>query len=584
MYQKMLIFGKFRSTKTGGKMKKSKNVKRTLLSLLTITALCSSGFFMACSDSDDDSGNTTQNTGNNGSGNTGGNSSGTGSQPSTDPVTGGETEKDYTIADGTLTYKSTASLKNITLPAFDVTDADLFTLSFDAIFAEPSDGYDWTTQLLKTSDNYIITIPNLDPWNNTAETSAIKLKNGFPTMPGAYLANSLIYSSAFTGAKVAITVSLNKKDKTIVYTLNGKAWVVYSAAVWDGGIEEFITAFANALKAGTLSFNPNSLEYSSLVITKGQATNAEVKEILLEKATVTTDIAGLNGVISDIKGYAVYSDGSASTITQATEGLSLAYTNSQNEAVTQPDSEGKYTVKVTYGGVDTTFSLVIGSPNKVSGTGTVDDPYVLTTTFAETIQGKEGAIDGNKYQPESGTFNVAGPIDWKNPLSGKTLTGFTLSTDVYMTAGAQYDALLAFYKSGNTDAAGFLSIYENGNIRCNIGKFFESIGNTDDTATGALTVSAKTWTKVTVTVDTDGKVTYYKDGIAVDTSKITGYTGGGDITWTDLNTYLTSTATNIGIGVGCSWWKSGFVDAGNYLANIKVYSTALTAEQVAAIN
>lgn len=53
-------------------MKKSKNVKRTLLSLLTITALCSSGFFMACSDSDDDSGN---------------NGSGTVSQPSADSVT-----------------------------------------------------------------------------------------------------------------------------------------------------------------------------------------------------------------------------------------------------------------------------------------------------------------------------------------------------------------------------------------------------------------------------------------------------------------------------------------------------------------
>lgn len=215
--------------------------------------------------------------------------------------------------------------------------------------------------------------------------------------------------------------------------------------------------------------------------------------------------------------------------------------------------------------------------------GSVDHPYTLTTSYATTFSGKSGAIDCNKYQPASSTYNVAGPIDWKNPLSGKTLTGFTLSADVYMTAGAQYDALFAFYKSGNTDAAGFLSIYENGNIRCNIGKFFESIGNTDDTTTGALTVSAKTWTKVTVTVDTDGKVTYYKDGIAVDTSAITGYTGGGDMTWSDLNAYLTSTATNVGIGVGCSWWNSGYVDAGNYLANIKVYSTALTADQVAAI-
>ncbi len=216
--------------------------------------------------------------------------------------------------------------------------------------------------------------------------------------------------------------------------------------------------------------------------------------------------------------------------------------------------------------------------------GSVDHPYTLTTSYATTVSGKSGAIDCNKYQPESGTFNKAGKIDWKNPLLGKALTGFTFTADVYMTAGAHYDALLAFYISDNTGDGGFLSIYEDGNIRSNsTAGFFESIGNTEDATTGALTIPATTWTKVAVTVDTEGKVTYYKNGTAVDTSAITGYTGGGNVTWDGLNTYLTSSATNIGVGVGCSWWKSGYVDAGNYLANIKIYSTALTADQVAAI-
>lgn len=555
-------------------MKKSKNVKRTLLSLLTITALCSSGFFMACSDSDDDSDSTTQNTGNNGSG--------TGSQPSADPVTGGDAEKDYTIADGTLTYKSTANLKNITLPAFDVTDADLFTLSFNATLA--TDQGDWASAVVKTSDNYIVTLPNLDPWNNTASDSAITGKNAYPTASGAYLVNGLAYNSAFTGEKLAVAVSFNKTDKSIVYTLGGKAWVIYSAAVWDGGIEEFINAIANALKTGTLTFNSASLEYSDLVVTKGRVASAVTKELALESALVTSDKTSYLESIKAIKGYAIYSDGSSKTITLASEGITLSYTDSTGNAVESISEEGTYTVKVTYGGVDTTFSLVIGSPNSVSGTGTVEDPYVLTTTLAETIQGKEGAIDCNKYQPTAGTANAAGSIDWANPLTGKTLTGFTFTADVYMTAGAHYDALLAFYISGNTGEGGFLSIYENGNIRSNsTAGFFESIGNADAT-TGALTIPAGTWTKVAVTVDTEGKVTYYKNGTAVDTSTITGYTGGGDVTWDGLNTYLTSSATNIGVGVGCSWWKSGYVDAGNYLANIKIYSTALTADQVAAIN
>lgn len=558
-------------------MKKSRTLRRAVLSMLTISALCFSGFFTACSDSDDDSDNDTQNQEK---------EADTKSDPASEqPAKDDESEKtelDYTLTDTSLTYKDSANLKNITLPAFDVTDADLFTISLDATFA--TDQSDWTAQLLKTSDNYIITIPNLDPWNNTAEGSTIVGKNAFPTADGAYLANSLIYTSAFTGAKVAITVSLNKKDKTIVYTLNGKAWVVYSAAVWDGGIEEFITVFANALKAGTLSFNPNSLEYSSLVITKGQATNAEVKEILLEKATVTTDIAGLTGVISDIKGYAVYSDGSSSTITQATEGLSLAYTNSQNEAVTQPDSEGTYTVKVTYGGVDTTFSLVIGSPNKVSGTGTVDDPYVLTTTFAETIQGKEGAIDCNKYQSTT-THDTAATVSWKNPLYGldaSTLTsGITISMDVY-SANVEgvngYDALLTFFKAN--DPWNCLSVMEGGTVYINsgaIGGYFDNIES----------IKKGEWVKVSLVFGTDGTITYYQGATAIATAvgNLTEW-GAGTQGYSKVLSYFTETADNIAVGVGFSteFLLAGYVDAGSALANIKIYSSALTADQVAAIN
>ena len=221
--------------------------------------------------------------------------------------------------------------------------------------------------------------------------------------------------------------------------------------------------------------------------------------------------------------------------------------------------------------------------NTVSGEGTVASPYVLATSVAETLAKKENAIDCNKYMAQKDTANIAGAIDWENPLKGKTLTGFTLSAEVYMTEGAQYDGLLSFFKNGRTEDGGFLTIFENGNIRYNESGFFESIGNTDNTASGALTVTEKTWTKVAVTIGTDGTVTYYKDGVAVDTTKIDGYTGDKNVTWDAINTFLTSTCTDVGISVGTNWWKAGYVDPGDYIANIKIYSTALTAEQIAAI-
>ena len=563
-------------------MKKSKNVKRTLLSLLTITALCSSGFFMACSDSDDDSGNTTQNTGNNGSGNTGGNSSGTGSQPSVDPVTGGETETDYTIADGTLTYKSTASLKNITLPVFDVSDSELFTLSFNATLA--TDQSDWASAVVKTSDNYIVTLPNLDPWNNTASGSAITEKNAYPTASGAYLVNGLAYNSAFTGEKLSVTVSFNKTDKSIVYTLGGKAWVIYSAAVWDGGIEEFINAIANALKAGTLTFNSASLEYSDLVVTKGRVASAVTKELALESVLVTSDKTSYLESIKAIKGYAIYSDGSSKAITLASEGITLSYKDSTGNAVESISEEGTYTVKVDYGTASTTFSLVIGSPNKVSGTGTVEDPYVLTTTLAETIQGKEGAIDCNKYQSTT-THDTATTVSWKNPLYGldaATLTsGITVSMDVY---GANvdgvngYDALLTFFKAD--DAWNCLSVMEGGAVHINSGVIGGYFDNVDSVKKGE-------WVKVTLVFGTDGSISYYQGTtlIATASGALTEW-GAGTQGYSKVLSYFTETADNIAVGVGFSTelWLAGYVDAGSALANIKIYSTALTADQVAAIN
>lgn len=355
---------------------------------------------------------------------------------------------------------------------------------------------------------------------HTADVTSDVVQRGFDS---SKVADSLPVTLSYTKAGVTVKTEYNVKITNVIKSI--------------------------ALKTGDslYSFAPNGKDYS--VYGKSQA-----KMTVTFVDDSTDDVDATNAKFSDVTA-------TSATMTYSGKTATVALTK---KTISELWSLASVSELTTLGTIETT------------GTGTVADPYILSSGSA--------AIDCYANQPTKDTFNVAGPIDWSNPLSGKTLSGFTLSADVYMTKGAQYDALLAFYISGNTDAGGFLSIFENGNIRSNsTAGFFESIGNTDDASTGALTVPATTWTKVAVTVGTDGTVTYYKNGTAMDTSTITGYTGGGNVTWDGLNTYLTSTATNVGIGVGCSWWNSGFVGEKNYLANIKVYSTALTAEQVAAL-
>ena len=51
-----------------------------------------------------------------------------------------------------------------------------------------------------------------------------------------------------------------------------------------------------------------------------------------------------------------------------------------------------------------------------------------------------------------------------------------------------------------------------------------------------------------------------------------------------MNTFLTSSADTIGIDIGFSAWKSGYLLDGTYLSeDIRVYPTALTEDQVAKI-
>ncbi len=451
------------------------------------------------------------------------------------------------------TITKSGSVGKITLPPFAVDSSTGLSVEF-TFDGNMGSTTDWTSLILATEENIYVTIPNLDPYNTTNGDLKIKGKNAYPTITGATLYNGLAWNSA-QGASHKISIEFAKE--AVAYYLDDDAWILYGENVLGGNMAEFTNAFFESVSAGTCVFNQVELGMSDLSIVAGlkhgsaspYATVTELADLMSSLNTSNDAITALVNLCKDDLALLLLDDSTTAevkaTITKAFELAELAIPG-----------------------------------NDVSGTGTANDPYVLTTIRDETLAEKTDAIDCNKYMAAAATFNEAGTISWENPLKGKTLTGFTLSADVYMTAGAQFDGILSFFKKGNTADGGFLSIFENGNIRYNSDGFFESIGNE---GAGALTVAAQTWTQVTVTVATDGTITYYKDGVAVDTSAIVGYTGGVNATWESVNTFLTEFADTIGISVGTSWWKAGFVDAGNYIANIKVYSTALTAEQVAAI-
>ena len=446
-----------------------------------------------------------------------------------------------------------------------MSSSEIFTVSFNATF--DSSQIDWAAQILTTSDNFILTAPNLDPWNNTKSGSTISGKNAYPGASGSYLANSLAYNSAFTGESVAITVSFNKTDKSIVYTLGGKAWVVYTSGVWDGGIEEFITAVSDSLSAGTLKFNASSLSYSNLVITKGRASSATASEIALSSSSVTDSSDNWKSALESLSGVVVYSDGSADSIALTDENVTLSYKSGETSVEESAIAVGSYTVTVSCGDASTTVALTVTSnyENTVTGSGTVENPYVLGSTLAETLQGKEGALDAHKYQSYT-TLDTSAKLMWNNPIASTDIssTGWTVSVDFY-NADADtvngFDALLTFYGKGDEKGG----IYEGGATHWN-----DWAGNyTDDTSN----LSKGSWTKVTVVFGADGSVTRYM-GTTAYTETVTG-TGSALAANMAASKY-------VAVGVG-GIWDAGYVDANAAVANIKIYSTALSAEQVAAI-
>lgn len=163
-----------------------------------------------------------------------------------------------------------------TIPKFDVTDSEGFTVQFKATL--PSNTSDWDAKLLSYKGCYV-TIPNLDPWNNKViSNSPLAGVHAFPSISGASLKNGLQYNSAFDGK--SHTIKIVFKSNTITFYLDEKAWVEYSATtqfmnhetsptIVSGKLGEFVGYYITGLNDGEVTFNEAGMNITDVTITKG---------------------------------------------------------------------------------------------------------------------------------------------------------------------------------------------------------------------------------------------------------------------------------------------------------------------------
>ena len=209
---------------------------------------------------------------------------------------------------------------------------------------------------------------------------------------------------------------------------------------------------------------------------------------------------------------------------------------------------------------------------------TLPEAFTLTNSeLSGTFAGLQGAFDCFANQ-SSVTWDTNAKLSWANPLSGKTnLEGVTISFMLNNKIGASFDSILTFFPSTGFDSTtwGGVAFTENGTAHAQGHGYWDIYLTSDKTSDGLNTIPAETWTRVTYVI-TEANVTAYIGN--EEFSKIT-------LTDVDTVTYLTSTCDKVAVGVGfCpALWAAGYVDESTYLADIKIWPSALTAAQVAAI-
>ncbi|MCH5291897.1 MAG: glycoside hydrolase family 43 protein [Treponema sp.] len=170
----------------------------------------------------------------------------------------------WSVSGNTYTYngESTAS---VAVPKINVTASEGFTVSFKATLPVYTKDADWGTKIFSYKGCHV-TIPNLDPYNNTISGSKLTGKNSFPSAAGASMGSGLAFNSAFGGTH---TIKIVFTSNTVTFYLDGKTWVTYSSSALSNGMQEFVGYYITGLNAGEVTFNEAGMNITNLTISKG---------------------------------------------------------------------------------------------------------------------------------------------------------------------------------------------------------------------------------------------------------------------------------------------------------------------------
>ncbi|MDY5122998.1 MAG: LamG-like jellyroll fold domain-containing protein [Treponema sp.] len=207
-----------------------------------------------------------------------------------------------------------------------------------------------------------------------------------------------------------------------------------------------------------------------------------------------------------------------------------------------------------------------------------DTLYKLTfdnidSKYIKTVDGIE-CIDCDAAEKDVTTHTVSSAnIKWDNPLYGLTpndTADATVSLLVYNTIGSCWDALLGFYKSSETIWNARI-VAEDGRWTWNDGSGFI---NGDAWTSG---IDAKKWVRVTLVSSGASSKLYYDDTLVQEfTSNIDGRSNKCGAPY-----YADWDSIAVALGFNFDWLPAGYVDEGSYISDIRLYSRALTAAEVA---
>gem|GEM_PF-3841069 len=263
---------------------------------------------------------------------------------------------EYSVVVQTTSWTATTASEKETISPLSVSNnSDGITIDFKATF--PTTQGDWASQIIGYGGIYI-TVPNLDPWYNTVDSTIANINN-YPGSTNSILTSGYSFNSAFIGSEVEIVVTVNSTDG-ITYYLDGVEWVNYPISGSNGWTETQMTAFVthilDAAANGTLEWNPSALSvYSSAKATVGK--NTPTADWALSEISILTAPKKITFVTSstfDVTGIAVtatYASGSTGSKTVDVTDR-VTYTINETEytsgTTTLPETAGTYTVTVNY--------------------------------------------------------------------------------------------------------------------------------------------------------------------------------------------------------------------------------------------